>query len=294
MMIGVLRRALSGLKPLPQGVVPVIKSVHRGRGFSPDSTPATGTVYLAGAGPGDPELLTRKAERVLREADVILHDRLVSPEILALAGPGPERIYAGKQCGNHHVPQGRTEELLIAYARQGKTVVRLKGGDPFIFGRGGEEQDALRAAGIPCEIVPGVTAALGCAAATGIPLTHRDHARSVLFLTGHDREGRSPDDWAALTKTDRTLVVYMGLGPLADFCAGLRRHGLPDDWPVAVVAEGTTGKQRVVRGTLRDIAARADHAGLPSPALTLIGRVVNAGGDAALTATATSAAVLTE
>lgn len=292
MMFRGLRLAFSGLKPLPHESG--VESGHCGRGFSPDQASATGRVYLVGAGPGDPELLTRKAERVLREADVILHDRLVSPEILALAGPGPERVYAGKQCGNHHVPQGRTEELLIHHARQGRTVVRLKGGDPFIFGRGGEEQDALRAAGIPCEVVPGVTAALGCAAATGIPLTHRDYSRSVLFLTGHDRAGRRPDDWAALTKTDRTLVVYMGLGPLAEFCTGLRRNGLPDDWPVAVIAEGTTGKQRVVRGTLRDIAARADRAGLPSPALTLIGRVVNVGDDAALATTATSAATLTE
>lgn len=246
-------------------------------------------VYLVGAGPGDPELLTRKAERLLREADLILHDRLVSPEILALAGTRPERVYVGKQCGNHHVPQGRTEELLIRYARKGLTVVRLKGGDPFVFGRGGEEQDALRAAGIPCEIVPGVTAALGCAAATGIPLTHRDHARSVLFLTGHDRDGRGPEDWATLTRRDRTLVVYMGLGPLADFCAGLRRNGLPGDWPVAVIADGTTDGQRVVRGTLTDVARRAAEAGLPSPALTLVGRVVTAGTDRELTATAAAA-----
>ena len=283
---------------------------ERGRGFSPDkercrsggpcrsgasrdtrrATTGSGRVYLVGAGPGDPELLTRKAERVLREADVILHDRLVSPAILALAGPGPARVYAGKKCGDHHVPQGRTEELLIRYARQGLTVVRLKGGDPFIFGRGGEEQDALRAAGIPCEVVPGVTAALGCAAATGIPLTHRDYARSVLFLTGHDRDGRSPDDWSTLTRRDRTLVVYMGLQPLADFCAGLRANGLPDDWPVAVIAEGTTRQQRVVRGTLRDIADRAAGAGLPSPALTLIGRVVAAADDCALKRTAAAIA----
>lgn len=241
------------------------------------SCPLPGTVYLVGAGPGDPELLTRKAERLLREADIILHDRLVSPEILALAGRGPQRIYVGKQCGNHHVPQGRTEELLIHYARQGHTVVRLKGGDPFIFGRGGEELDALRAAGIPCEIVPGVTAALGCAAAAQIPLTHRDHARSVLFLTGHDRDGRSPEDWAALTQRDRTLVVYMGLGALEAFCTGLRSNGLPDDWPVAVIAEGTTNHQRVVKGTLRSIATRATSAELSSPALTIIGKVVNAG-----------------
>ena len=263
----------------------------KGNGNATGSAPAAvGKVYLVGAGPGDPELLTRKAERVLREADVILHDRLVSPEILALAGSRPERLYAGKKCGNHHVPQGRTEEMLIHQARQGRTVVRLKGGDPFIFGRGGEEQDALRAAGIPCEIVPGVTAALGCAAATGIPLTHRDYARSVMFLTGHDREGRSPDDWGALTRRDRTLVVYMGLGPLADFCSGLRRNGLPADWPVAVIAEGTTRGQQVVRGTLADIAGRADAAALASPALTLIGRVVAVGDDVELATVATQTA----
>ncbi len=312
-----LCRALSGLKPLPQK--PDAATDARGRGFSPDGAsrdtdlkasprhratvtpergrrfsphgaPGLGRVYLVGAGPGDPELLTRKAERLLREADVILHDRLVSPAILALAGPGPERVYAGKKCGDHHVPQGRTEELLIHYARRGLSVVRLKGGDPFIFGRGGEEQDALRAAGIPCEVVPGVTAALGCAAATGIPLTHRDYSRSVLFLTGHDRDGRSPDDWSTLTRRDRTLVVYMGLQPLADFCAGLRAHGLSDDWPVAVIAEGTTDQQRIVRGTLWNIADRAAGAGLPSPALTLIGRVVAAGDDRALERTAAAVA----
>lgn len=234
------------------------------------------TVWLVGAGPGDPELLTRKAERLLREADVILHDRLVSPEILALAGPGPERVYVGKQCGNHHVSQRRTEELLVHYARQGLRVVRLKGGDPFIFGRGGEEMQALQDAGITCEVVPGITAALGCAATTGIPLTHRDHASSVLFVTGNDRDNRSPADWTALTSRDRTLVMYMGLAALERFADGLRRHGLPADWPVAVVAEGTTAHQKAVRGTLSTVADRAREAGLPSPALTIIGRVVTA------------------
>lgn len=237
-----------------------------------------GTVYLVGAGPGDPELLTRKAERLLREADVILHDRLVSPEILALGGPKPRRVYVGKQCGNHHVPQRRTEELLVHYARQGLNVVRLKGGDPFIFGRGGEELDALRAAGIRCEVVPGITAALGCAASAQIPLTHRDRSRSVLFLTGHDRDGHSPGDWSALTRRDRTLVMYMGLGALERFCVALQRNGLPEDWPVAVIAEGTTARQRVVRGTLKTIATRAGEAGLPSPALTIIGRVAATAG----------------
>ncbi|MCK8516877.1 uroporphyrinogen-III C-methyltransferase [Methylonatrum kenyense] len=238
---------------------------------------ANGRVWLVGAGPGDPELLTRKAERLLREADVILHDRLVSPEILALAGPRPQRIYVGKCCGNHHVGQRRTEELLVHCARQGLRVVRLKGGDPFIFGRGGEEMDALRAAGIACEVVPGVTAALGCAAATGIPLTHRDHASSVLFVTGNDRDNRSPADWAALTHRDRTLVMYMGLAALEHFTEGLQRSGLPADWPVAVVAEGTTAHQQTVRGTLTTIAGLAREAGLPSPALTIIGQVVTAG-----------------
>ncbi|MFO7859332.1 MAG: uroporphyrinogen-III C-methyltransferase [Ectothiorhodospiraceae bacterium] len=257
-----------------------------------DAYTTPGTVYIVGAGPGDPELLTRKAERLLREADVILHDRLVSPAILGLAGSGPERWYVGKKCGNHHVPQGRTEELLIHAARQGKTVVRLKGGDPFIFGRGGEEQDALKAAGVPCEVVPGVTAALGCAASTGIPLTHRDHARSVLFVTGHDRHGRGPDDWQTLTHPDRTLVVYMGLGPLADFCAGLRTNGLPDHWPVAVIAGATTPEERVVRGTLADIPEAVGGAGLPTPALTIIGRVVAATDDTTLRGSAAASSGL--
>ena len=238
-------------------------------------TPAkSGKVYLVGAGPGDPELLTLKAARILAAADVVLYDRLISAEILALVPARARQHYVGKCSGDHYVSQNETERLLVQYAQQGLQVVRLKGGDPFLFGRGGEEMQTLWQAGIEVEVVPGITAALGCGAYAGIPLTHRDYASSVLFLTGCNQHGELPASNDVLARRDQTLVIYMGLARLPLLCARLRQQGLPDDWPVALIAQGTTAQQQVLIGNLTDIAEKQQHALLPSPSLVLVGRVV--------------------
>ena len=242
----------------------------------PPRRPATtpGKVFLVGAGPGDPELLTLKAARLLASADIVLYDRLISAEILALIPARVRKHYVGKCSGDHHVAQAETERLLIRYAQQGLQVVRLKGGDPFLFGRGGEEMQSLWRAGIDVEVVPGITAALGCGAYAGIPLTHREYASSVLFLTGCNQHGDLPASSEVLTRLDQTLVIYMGLARLPLLCARLREQGLPEDWPVALIAQGTTPQQRVLTGTLTDIAERQMQAQLPSPTLVMVGRVV--------------------
>jgi uroporphyrin-III C-methyltransferase/precorrin-2 dehydrogenase/sirohydrochlorin ferrochelatase len=242
---------------------------------SSETAQGVGFVSLVGAGPGDPDLLTLKALRTLQEADVIVYDRLVSQEIMRLSRTDAEKINAGKASSRHTLPQEEINQLLVRLAREGKKVVRLKGGDPFIFGRGGEEIETLMAEGIPFQIVPGVTAATGCAAYAGIPLTHRDHAQSVAFVTGHSREGLgSTVDWQKLVNPQQTLVVYMGLQALPQIRDQLITHGCEPMMPAAIIEQGTTPHQRVVTGTLGDLYEKATAAGIESPALTIIGRVV--------------------
>ncbi|MDN3567369.1 siroheme synthase CysG [Paeniroseomonas aquatica] len=231
-----------------------------------------GIVHLVGAGPGAPDLLTLRALRLLGEADVIVHDRLGTEAVLEMARRDAERIFVGKARANHCVPQADINTLLVRLAREGKRVVRLKGGDPLIFGRGGEEAEALAAAGIACEVVPGVTAALACAAGAGIPLTHRDCARAVTFVTGHRRDGGV--DVAGLVRPGQTLAIYMGIATLGPLREALVAEGLDPATPAAVVERGGTDRQRVLRGTLESITAEAPAWVTGGPALLLVGEVV--------------------
>lgn len=232
-----------------------------------------GSVVLVGAGPGDPDLLTVRAARELELADVVLYDRLVSPGILARARRDAERIFVGKEAGLHHVSQEETNDLMVRLAREGKRVCRVKGGDPFVFGRGGEELEALARHGIACSVVPGITAALGAAASSGIPLTHRDLARSVTFVTGHTRDGAEDLDWAALAREQQTVVFYMGVANLGAIVAQLAAHGAPPTRPVAIVEKATLAEQRVITGTLATIVAQAEARNVASPALLIVGEV---------------------
>jgi len=232
-----------------------------------------GIVHIVGAGPGAADLITLRGQRLLEQADVIVHDRLVGDGVLDLGRRDAERVDVGKAPGHHPVPQARINDILIDQARQGKRVVRLKGGDPFIFGRGGEELQALTAAGIRAEVVPGITAATACAAATGIPLTHRGHASAVTFVTGHKGDGDAPDvDWAALARSGATLAVYMGIGGAGAIANDLSRHGLADT-PVAVIENGTRPDQRIFTGRVRGLDALVRTNGITGPALIVIGDV---------------------
>ncbi|WP_445010017.1 uroporphyrinogen-III C-methyltransferase [Vreelandella stevensii] len=238
------------------------------------SQPGAGRVSLVGAGPGDPDLLTLKAYRRLKSAEVVLYDRLVSDEIIALLPSEAARYYVGKARSSHSVPQEGINQALVDWARQGKQVVRLKGGDPFIFGRGGEELETLVAAGIEVEVVPGITAASGCAAYAGIPLTHRDHAQSVRFVTGHLQQGEFTLDWPTLAQPGQTLVFYMGLSNLTSICEGLMAHGLAPDTPLALIEQGTTRQQQTHTGTLGHLPTAFLQGAIQPPTLLIVGSVV--------------------
>ena len=234
-----------------------------------------GQVYLVGAGPGDPDLLTFRALRLMQKADVVVYDRLVSPQILELVRRDAEKIYVGKAKSNHTLPQEDINQLMVDEAKKGNRVVRLKGGDPFIFGRGGEEIQTLVEAGVEFQVVPGITAANGASSYAGIPLTHRDHAQSVVFATGHLRDNTIDLNWPALAHQNQTVVFYMGLTGLSIICEKLIEHGMPSDMPIALVQSATTEKQKVVTGTLSTILDNPETASMKPPTLIIVGSVVS-------------------
>jgi uroporphyrin-III C-methyltransferase len=233
-----------------------------------------GCVHLVGAGPGDPELLTIKAMRLLQSADVVVYDRLANDALLDYCSDTCQLVYVGKRKNLHSLPQEQINDLLVDLARGGRQVVRLKGGDPFIFGRGGEEIDALEQAGIPWSVVPGITAASGCGASIGVPLTHRDCAQAVTLITGHRREGELDINWDLALQEQQTVVFYMGLSSLSLICTELLKRGKAADTPFAVVSGGTSKTEVVIAGTLSTIGAMVEQANPPSPALLIMGEVI--------------------
>jgi uroporphyrin-III C-methyltransferase len=243
-----------------------------------EKTTQYGQVHLVGAGPGDPDLITVKALKLLQTADAIVYDRLANSELLDHAKTQCDLIYVGKKKDQHSLPQEQICELLMLLARCGKNVVRLKGGDPFIFGRGGEEIEYLQQHDISCEIVPGITAAIGCAASTQIPLTHRDYAHAVTFITGHRQNGQMHINWDLALQKDSTVVFYMGLSNIGEITNQLMERGCPSSMPFAVVAKGTSNQQQVVVGTVSDIALKVQQTSVTSPALLIMGEVVSANG----------------
>lgn len=243
-------------------------------GERPASRP--GHVTLVGAGPGDPDLLTVKAARVLAGASLVLYDHLVGPDVLNLVPADAQRVYVGKRSSNHALAQKTIIELMIRLARAGRPLVRLKGGDGYIFGRGGEEAQALALAGIPFEVIPGLSAAQGAAASVGIPLTHRDHAATLVFATGHGREDQDPDlDWVSLARPHQTVVIYMGVATLPRICERLIGHGLAPDTPAAIIEKATLPGERCIVGTVTSLPSLARSHGVRPPALVVIGQVVS-------------------
>ena len=252
----------------------LMESLLRKAAVDGDQAPV-GEVYVVGTGPGDPDLLTFRALRLMQQADVVLYDRLIGDGILNLVRRDAERIYVGKLPNDHSVPQEEIGKMLIRLAHEGKRVLRLKGGDPFVFGRGGEEIEALSENGVAFQVIPGVTAAVGCASYAGIPLTHRDHAQACVFVTGHEKDGKLNLNWNSLIQPRQTVVVYMGLSSMPTITGSFIKHGADPATPAAVVENGTRAGQRVITGTLESLAVRTAEAEIKSPALIIIGSVVN-------------------
>lgn len=265
-----VERVLSGQEEMARDLLKESLAAHA----QDSASVMKGEVFLVGGGPGDPDLLTFRALRLMQQCDVCVYDKLVSAEVMELVRRDAELIYVGKSRDQHTMPQEEINELLAKLALQGKRVLRLKGGDPFIFGRGGEEIETLMNKGVPFQVVPGITAANGVSSYAGIPLTHRDYAQACLFITGHLKDGTLDLDWVAMSRPNQTVVVYMGLVGLAQICQNLIKHGVAPTMPVAVVQQGTTQRQKVVTATLADLAEKVEAAEMKPPCLTIIGEVV--------------------